>query len=283
MLKRTAAAAAIILCLLSADIFAADGIAFESEVDWKEGILQIRAQVDLAAEESFIPAARRKSERLVEQQLPFQFRDTLAGMVVDSYNTAGELAEESPELVRAINGLTYRNTKTFSHISSNLQNFSVTYSYYFYPEVIDIFIRHRRPYRPDRQLKYTPTTDFTGIVIYMKDDFPVHGERREAQLVPCLFPRILDEDLRQIYEKGMVEPDYLRSWGMVAYSEGLDERKFEDRVGLSPLRILGRGIFGKYDTDVIIDRESAEMILYSPNNRRLLAEGRVLIICDLPD
>ncbi len=276
----------IVLLLLAAAAgpgFCADGISFESEVNWEEGIMKISAQVDLAADDSFIPAARKKSEQLIARELPYRFREALAGLVVDSYYTAGELAEGSPGLVRDINLLTYRNIKTFSRISPNLRNFSITYTYRFFPDVIDIFIRHERPYNPNRQLKYVPTAAFSGIVIYMKDSFPVHGERRTSRLEPCLFPRLLDEDMKLIYEKGMVNPDDLRRWGMAAYADELDEGRYTERVGQNPLRILGRGIFGKYDTDIIIDTEAAEKILYSPHNRNLLAEGRVLIICDLPD
>lgn len=263
-------------------VSAADVIDFKPTINWSKGVLEIKAQTDLAAEESFIPAARQKSERLMARELPFQFRDTIAEMIVDSYSKAGELAEKSPQLVRAINDLTYRHTGTFSHISPNLKNYSITYTYQFYPDIIDMFILHTRPYNPPRALSYVPTADFTGIVIYIKGEFPVHGERQKTELTPCLFPKIFDENMRLIYEKGMVEPERLRDWGMIAYTNNLDERPYEERVGMAPLRILGRGIFGKYYTDIIIEPEAAEKILYNPENRRLLAEGRVLIICELP-
>ncbi len=258
-------------------------IQFESRVDWRNSTFIIEAQLDLSEQNSFIPIARAQSEQLIEQRLPITFRRTLSELIVDSYYKAGELAADSPELVRAINNLTYKNTKTFSHISSNLEHFSVTYTYQFYPDIIDIFIFHKRPYYPPRVLSYVPTTAYTGIVIYMKDTFPVHGERKETTLVPCLFPRIYDQEMNLIYDKGMVEPDTLRTWGMVKYTDTLNLDAFQDRIGLSPLKCVGRGIFGKNYSDIIIDTETAEKILFHPNNRQLLTEGKVLIICDLPE
>lgn len=267
-----------VFCLFSQDI------AFESRIDWQENTFTIEAQIDLSERDSFIPLARSQSEQLIEQRLPITFRRTLAELVVDSYSTAGELAADSPELVRAINNLTYRNTKTFSHISTDLRQFSVTYTYRFYPDIIDIFIFHKRPYNPPRVLSYVPTAPFTGIVIYMKDSFPIHGERGvSGTLQPCLFPRIYDEKMDLIYDKGMVEPDVLRNWGMAAYTDTLDIDLYQERIGSSPLRILGRGIFGKNRSDIIIDTETAEKILFHPENRKLLTEGKVLVICDLPE
>jgi hypothetical protein len=203
-------------------------------------------------------------------------------MIVDSTSTAGELTEENPQLIPAINDLTYRHTGTFSHISPGLEHYSITYTYRFYPDIVDVFIFHNRPYNPPRVLAYEPTADFSGIVIYMKGELPVHGEQQTEKLTPCLFPKIFDENMKLIYEKGMVEPEMLRSWGMVVYTDDLEERPYEERIGLSPLRILGRKIFGEYYTDIVIETEAAEKILYNPHNRRLLAEGRVMIICELP-
>ncbi len=273
---------AMILLAGAPGIYASDTIDFDSTIDWGKGILEIRAKTDLAGEDSFIPAARQKSERLTAEELPVQFREAIAGMIVDSTSKAGELTEKNPQLIPAINDLTYRHTRTFSHISPDLEHYSITYTYRFYPDIVDVFIFHNRPDNPPRVLAYEPTADFSGIVIYMKGELPVHGEQQTEKLTPCLFPKIFDENMKLIYEKGMVEPEMLRSWGMVVYTDNLEERPYEERIGLSPLRILGRKIFGEYYTDIVIEAEAAEKILYNPHNRRLLAEGRVMIICELP-
>ena len=273
-----------LLILLPLVAVAGEEIEFDSRIDWRKSTFIIEAQIDLSKQDSFVPRARAQSEQLVEQRLPITFRRTLAGLIVDSYYTAGELAADSPELVRAINNLTYKNTKTFSHISNDLQRFSVTYTYNFYPDIIDIFTFHKRPYNPPRILSYVPTSAFSGIVIYMKDNFPVHGEQgRTSKLQPCLFPKIYDTEMDLIYEKGMVDPDVLREWGMVAYSDSLDLKQYQNRIGINPLKVLGRGIFGRNYSDIIIDKETAQKILFQPENRKLLTEGKVLIICDLPE
>jgi hypothetical protein len=51
-------------------------------------------------------------------------------------------------------------------------------------------------------------------------------------------------------------------------------------VGNNPLRIIARGVFGIRPTDPIIDRDDALLIISSENNRRLLREGKVVIVLD---
>jgi hypothetical protein len=49
-------------------------------------------------------------------------------------------------------------------------------------------------------------------------------------------------------------------------------------VGSNPLRIIARGVFGIDPTDPVIDRDDALLILSTENNRRLLREGRVVLV-----
>ncbi|GAB1481739.1 hypothetical protein MASR2M78_05540 [Treponema sp.] len=51
-----------------------------------------------------------------------------------------------------------------------------------------------------------------------------------------------------------------------------------ERVGKDPLRILARSLFGVRATDPIIDRDDALKIISSEENRRLLKEGRLVIV-----
>jgi hypothetical protein len=51
-------------------------------------------------------------------------------------------------------------------------------------------------------------------------------------------------------------------------------------VGGNPLRIIARGTFGARPADYIIDRADSLIIISSETNRRLLSEGRVVIVLE---
>ena len=48
--------------------------------------------------------------------------------------------------------------------------------------------------------------------------------------------------------------------------------------GPNPLRSIAREVFGIRPTDPVIDREDALLIISSEENRRLLREGKVVLI-----
>lgn len=279
----------ILLLVLFLVLFsAADSAAAQESVevshtlDWEASELRIEAEVALADTGLVLPTARQKAEELVAGELLFTFNEAIAGMAVDSLSRVSGLIGEEPGLIERINRLSRDYARTFSRISPDLTSFSLTYTYKLYPDIVSMFIKHENPYRPPRVLEYVPTAEFTGIVIYAKGSLPVHGERKSETLKPCLFPAIFDEEMQGIYEKGMVAPETLQRWGMAAYTDVLDEAPHTERIGRSPLRILAQGIFGTNYTDLIIPVEAANRILFNPHNRRLLEEGRVLIVCDLP-
>ena len=191
-------------------------------------------------------------------------------------NQAAQINEQ------AINANAQHAKLTASHLTPDLSQFVVTYTLDLFPEVIRLFIQHTYPYPTPRILTYEPTTAFSGIVIFMKGLYPVHGEQNSTSLNPALFPKIFDTNMRLVLEKDMMDPSVLKNWGVVAYTDSLNEKLFTDRIGFTPLRIKAAGIFGKQYTDIIIPLEAARKILYSPQNRKLLTEGKILVICDLP-
>ena len=65
---------------------------------------------------------------------------------------------------------------------------------------------------------------------------------------------------------------------MIAYTTDPSDRGPADRIGSNPLRILARGVFGRNDTDLLIPTESAHRLLATADNRRLLREGRILVV-----
>ncbi len=92
-----------------------------------------------------------------------------------------------------------------------------------------------------------------------------------------------------IFERNMVNPETVKRAGMVTYinadavfqdtPSGMDETLIR-LVGNNPLRIIAQGVFGVHPTDPIINREDALIILSNEENRRLLREGRVIIVMD---
>jgi hypothetical protein len=97
---------------------------------------------------------------------------------------------------------------------------------------------------------------------------------------PALFPRIWDEQMNLLLDKGMCAPESLARWGMVGYSQAVDDPAADLRVGNVPLRLAARGVFGDNDTDIVISMDGARQLLALPENIALLQTGRIVIVYD---
>jgi hypothetical protein len=118
---------------------------------------------------------------------------------------------------------------------------------------------------------------------------PVHGRNTSALISPCLFPKIWDTEMNLIYERNLTDPA-LTSSGLrpiVRYAKREDifrstpsgiDNELIPLVGERPLRIFARSVFGAVPTDPVIDRSDAMLMISNENNRRLLREGRVVLV-----
>jgi hypothetical protein len=129
-------------------------------------------------------------------------------------------------------------------------------------------------------LTWAPSAEFSGLVIYAADELPIQGEPNsdEEFLKPAMFPRIYDENMRLIAEVKMVEPEFLKQWGIVGYSKDTNEAPFLERIGRTPLRTSAVRLFGTNRTDIIIPLEIANKLLQNDHNLDLISQGRILII-----
>jgi hypothetical protein len=144
--------------------------------------------------------------------------------------------------------------------------------------VASLFVTYEVPSPLPRALGDVAAGRYTGVVIYAAEPLASYGTSGQRLPQPALFPRIFDEGMSLVLDKEMCDPASLRRWGMVAYTSDPADPGPAERIGPNPLRILARGVFGRNDTDLLIPRESARRLLASDENRRLLLEGRILVV-----
>ena len=133
---------------------------------------------------------------------------------------------------------------------------------------------------------YEPSAPFTGIVIYAAEPLPVYGERNtqgaplEASLTPALLPRLFDEEMNLLLTASQMDPLQRETWGVMQYTSDLDQEKHRSRVGSYPLYTMAVGLFGVNRTDLILTGETARKLLSREDTRKLLREGRILVIIE---
>ena len=268
---------------LAAVTLSAETVLFESELDWTIGRITTIATVPLGTIDTPPVAARTAATDMIRSALPEHLSQFLSSVPLDSSAMIGDLIRNSAQIRREFNDFAEESEPSASYTDSKLSKLTLRFEHALYPNLAEMLILHSKALGHEPSLGFSPTTEYTGLVIYAKGLFPVHGEPgRESMLVPAILPKIYDETMSVLLESGMVEPRTAIESGVVAYSNSVDISQFRDRIGEIPLVTMARRIFGTNRTDVVVPSEIADRLLSSEANRRLLELGRVLIICDLP-
>jgi len=258
-------------------------ITAKSNVDWNTGILQLDLTSPVDSRNANPASASTTTTAHIRRMMPQHMLNALLKIQVDSRRTVGTLVQEDPGILRELELLASSAVPSPSRLSQDLSQVRVEFTLQMYPKLLELFIHHQLPNPVPQLFVRQGAGGFTGIVIYAADLLPARGETlRGSQVMnylrPSIFMRMFDENLRTIYEANMVNPAQLKALGSATYTSNFDESPYRERIGTNPLRIVASEIFGATNTDIILSNESVQILLANPQNRRLLQEGRVLII-----
>jgi hypothetical protein len=257
------------------------GLSVRSRVDWSAGLLDVEITRALDPSLAAVPRAKGDAETEIQSRLGEFMIDGLSRVVVDSSHTYGQLLERDPLLFARVSGLVSGASQQALFLSDDFSRVIARYSLPLFgvQGAASPFYPEQSAPVPQR-LGWVPTRPFTGVLVYAKGMLPAVGTSGASQARPALFPRLFDENMSVVMEKGMCTPQALAQWGMVGYATSLDDPVVLLRAGALPLRLVARGVFGDNATDIVIPTEGALQLLTLPQNRQLLRDGKIVIIYD---
>jgi len=255
-----------------------------SEFDWSRSTLEmtistVRDPMGRNGAAASLDAQRRLDEHFVRRLL-----DRLYDVPIDSRMTIGQYIEQDPQITTELFERASEADRGVPYTSPDLSRLLRRYSVRVFPDLAEIFVHHEAPFPMEEVIRWLPTRQYTGVVIYAGEPLPVRGEEAPdggplyEEIEPALFPEILDTNFRPVLQQDMLYPDWIRRWGIVAYTESSDETAWIDRVGNRPLRIMAEQVFGIRRSDIVISPGDADRLLASDHNRDILRQGRILVI-----
>lgn len=267
-----------LICALSSAV-SAQTPQFETrfQIFWPENLLIIDVRTPLV-EGQILPVRRLQTENHLRQNLPGITFQAVSDIVVDHQGTVRDYALRDPALFNYISGLSERLVLEFSRATSDFQRLEVRYSLPL-NLLSSPFLTHDQPWRIKAGVdRWGSNRTFTGLVIHAADPLPVHGEEGRDFLRPSLFPRLLDPQTEVIFSKENLAPDLLRRQPAVLYTTSYAETPHRHRIGSRPLRIAASAVYGRHRNDLLLLEEDAQLLLGTESGRRVLSEGRILII-----
>jgi hypothetical protein len=261
-------------------------IDLSGSVEWEKSEMNAALSLNLKSAGLSLPTGRIRGEEILSDEYPRLLRPSILSLQGDSNSTIEDYIRRGEMDLGVLDGFLLGAGKIPPSLSADLGFITGRYTL----NLRDLVSLIPRPLKgPDipRPLIPTPAADYTGIIIIADGELPVHGRNSSALARPCLFPKIWDTDMTEIYTRNMTDPSGPGGNALVRYTtaesifrptpSGL-EGELAGLAGPNPLRIFARGVFGICPTDPIIDKEDALKIISGENNRRLLREGRVIFI-----
>lgn len=211
--------------------------------------------------------------------MPSLLKNAYLSIVMDSSHRLGDYLARGELDLGDLNVIIEQGKEKSPIFSQDLRNVILFHSVAT-NDIAKFFVKHEVSRLPSGRAISSVGKSYTGILIDARGKLPIHGEYINDELVPCIFPKIWDTNMDLLYEKNMVSPENLMKRNIVVYSDTLDETSYSDIIGVEPLRIIARGIFGQNRTDPIISVQDSAKLLSREENLRLLQEGRVVILCN---
>jgi hypothetical protein len=260
-------------------IVAEPGFAVASRVDWAAGTISVEISHALDPATPSMVRAKGDAETEIQSRLSDFLVRAIANVTVDSSHTFGDLLGADTDLFARVSQLSLGGLKDEVFLSPDFSSLTVRYSLSLFGAqgiASPLYPSQETPIR--RRLGYVTTRKFTGVLISARGALPEAGTTHMAAARPALFPRLWDEQMNLVLEKGMCSPRALARWGMVGYAQALDDPVVSLRAGVLPLRLAARGVFGDKATDIVISTDGVRQLLALPENISLLQQGKVVIV-----
>jgi hypothetical protein len=284
-MTQTVACVIALLAAAAAPLLAQDGAAgvpaieVTRRLDWAASRVVVEARRSLDPSAPSLVRAKSDAETDLQQRLPDALEGALGPLVVDSSHLLADYFAADPALYARLNEIAQHAQRTDLFLTADFSTLVAHYSIPFFGDQgigSPFFLSQAAPIR--RRLGDVTTRAYTGLLIFARGTLPAAGANRPLPARPALFPRIWDEQMNLVLEKGMCAPESLAQWGMVGYTAAVDDPAAYLRVGNVPLRLAARGVFGDYNTDIIVSTDGARQLLALPQNIALLRQGRVVIV-----
>ncbi len=254
-------------------------LASTSRMDWTQNKFSSSVTLDIDKAGISMPSGKLTAINKINTELPDLIKDPLLSLTVDSDSQLQDYVIQDNITLEELTKIVDSGKKSpaiFVNQSSVMKSDHILDTL----KISRLLIKHRFPYKNPKPVDSVPSRVYTGIIIDARGQFAVHGEYVKDDVKPCFFPKIWDSEMNLIYERNMGEPQHEAKYGMVRYGWSDGENDYTSTVGIDPLRISARKVYGRFRTDPVISRNDALKILSVPENLELLKEGKIVVLLD---
>jgi len=254
-------------------------------IDWTQGVVSARGVGDPTTY-----GYNKKSEGLRRQVLAeamnkarHNLLETIVGIRINAEYRVIDVVENYPSMMSQLRDMTYQAPEVDSlrrylydgsvEVWSQLKLNGGFGQLILPPEIRQIeSIKQVMPGKNSvqRRTNSRSTEIYTGMVV----------DARGIQAIPVIAPRILDENLEEVFGPTYASREFAVQHGMVSYEANIWQAKFDLRVSDNPIIVKALKATWPDRSDFIISNSDAAKLRSASEHLLFLRECRVIIVLD---
>jgi hypothetical protein len=279
-----------ILYLISSNGYAADIrslIEFRDNgtIDWTKGVVAARGIGDPTTYSYYNKSQGQRQKTIAEamNKARHNLLETIVGIRINAENRVIDIVENYPSIMSQLRAMTYQapevdNLRRYLYddtveVWSQMKLSGGFTQLILPPEIRQIeSIKQVMPGKNSTQLRTSSRSSeiYSGMVV----------DARGIQAIPVVAPRILDENLEEVFGPTYASREFAVQHGMARYTTNIWQAKFDLRVADNPIVVKALKSVWPGRCDFIISNSDAAKLRSASEHLLFLRECRVIIVLD---
>jgi len=254
-------------------------------IDWEKGIvtawgISTPVKKDAVTPKSSSPKALSEAKNKARHKL----LETVKRIQVDANQSVGDIADRNKTVMTQIQDMVYnaveieklRKYMSDGTIEVHLQlNLHGGFAQLVLPPQIRQIemIKQLKPEESALNLKSNAgSNSYTGLLV----------DARNIKAIPALVPKLLDENLTEVFGPAFVSREFVVQRGMAAYYNDIESAKADTRVANQPLVVRALRTDWPRRCNIVISNGDASKLRGASDNLLFLKQSQVVIVLSAP-
>lgn len=256
-----------------------------SIIDWTRGLVTARGIGDPTTYSYYKKSQEQREQTIAEaiNKARHNLLETLVGLRINTEGRVIDIVENYPSVMYQLKEMTYQAPEV-----ENLRRYMFDGSVEVWsqmklnggftqlilpPEIRQIeSIKQVMPGKNSTQPGTSPRSSqiYTGMVV----------DARGLKAIPVIAPRILDENLEEVFGPTYASREFAVQQGVARYTTNIWQAKFDLRVSDNPIVVKALKTIWPRRCDFIISNSDADKLRSASEHLLFLRECRVIIVLD---
>jgi hypothetical protein len=292
MMKRQLIAAFIltILSVASGNGYGADlrsliELKKNGAIDWTAGVVEAKG-TGVPATYSYYGKPQAHQQKTIAEAISkaqHNLLETIVGLRINSESRVIDIVETYPSMMTLLRDMVHKAPEIEKLRQYQYDGTVEVWSQMklnggFSQLILPPEIRHIEPIKQvlsgnnysTQQTRLRSSNIFTGMVV----------DARGTRAVPVLAPKILDENLQEVFGPAYVSREFAVQHGVARYTTDIRQAKFDPRVSDNPLIVKALKALWPGRCDFIISNADAAKLKSASEHLKFLKECKVIIVLD---